>query len=265
MKMIVQIIGILAVLAAGAQAQPDANLRIFPESISTVDNVTAGFVNPAGLALPFVMGFRYMHAYSDSSLGGDDGVILATRGNLVSIQWLKNGDGIFRRKYLLAGGKRLVPRLYWGISYAWFGGSNEKYRKKKTWTIGFLYFARNDLSIGWVVDDLNRPKFGEIQTERQYSAGATYSMLHGKANFSADFAIGEKSNLKKTQSRFRLEVTPVSYLKIAADYSDDGYFRIGLAGIFGYIDMGFGNEMTTSKFAGGNFYYNQGPVRTKGE
>lgn len=265
MKALFVIVCFSLALTASALAQPDASLRIYPESISAVDNVTAGFINPAGLALPLVMGFRYMHAYSDSSFGGDDGVILAARGNLVSIQWLKTGDGVFRRKYLLAGGKRLVPRLYWGISYAWFGGSSEKYRKKKVWTIGFLYFARSDLTIGWVVDDLNRPKFGEIQTERLYSAGATYSMLRGKAKFSADFAIREKSRLKKTQSRFRLEVKPVSYLKIAADYSNDGYFRIGLAAIFGYIDMGFSNERTTSKFTGGNFYYNQGPVRSKGE
>jgi len=253
------------ILLTLAQAQPDADLPIYSESISAVSNVTAGFVNPAGLALPYVMGFRYMHAYTDSSFGGDDAVILATRGNLVSLQWLKTEDGIFRRKYLLAGGKRLAQRVYWGVSYAWFGGSSEKYNKKKVWTIGFLYAAREDLTLGLVVDDINRPKFGNLQLERLYSVGATFATLKGKLKLSADFALREKSKFRRTQSQFRLEADPISVFKFAADYNDDGMFRIGFGVLFNYIDIGSGAEATSSDFQRGNIYYNQGPIRTKNE
>jgi len=164
---------------------------------------------------------------TDSSYKGDDGFILATRGSFVSIQWLKHTNGHFRRKYMVAGGKRMFPNFYWGISYAWFNGS-DYYSNKKVWKAGFQYDFNRNISFGLVIDDLNRPKFGDIQTERFYTLGAAITSNQRRITFSIDTYLEEKSGLDNTEVMFRLEFKPSKTINIAGDYRTEGFFRIGL-------------------------------------
>ena len=239
--------------------RPSSDIATYSQSVATVDNVAAGYINPAGLAPQFAMGLRYMHAFTDSSLKGDDAFIMATRGSFVSIQWLKHTNGHFRRKYMVAGGKKMFPNFYWGISYAWFNGS-DYYSNKKVWKSGLLYHFGRNMSFGLVIDDINRPKFGDLQTERFYTLGAAITSNQRKITFSIDTYFEEKSDIGDSEAMFRIEFKPFKTINIAGDYRTEGFFRIGLVYLFDYVDMGICSRFHEKDYLGGSFYYNQGPM-----
>lgn len=245
-------------------AQPDADIDLYPQSVSTVNDVSAGIINPAALAPEYVIGFRYLHAFPDSTLKGDDGFIFGMRGALVSVQWLKHTNNVFRRKYLLAGGNRMFPNFYWGISYSWFGGNKDIYRNKRVWKSGILYRPAPIVSLGLVVDDINRPIIGEQRLERLYTLGAGLRPFGEKITFSADGSVRENQPLEKSRFVFRIEAMPKAGISLVTSYRTDGIIRAGITFTIEQSSIGVSSGYRESGFAGGTIYYNQGPVVTSG-
>lgn len=253
----------LLLAAVSVYPQVEADMPLFSQSVATVSDVSAGMINPAGLAPEYVLGLRYIHAFPDSSIKGDDGFILGMKGTLFSIQWLKHTNDIFRRKYLLASGVRLFQNFYWGLSYAWFGGtSSDIYHKKNIYKIGFLYRPKPTISLGFVVDNLNRPKFINKSLERLYTLGVGLRPLGNKFTFSVDSYIHEKDDLDKIESLFRLQIKPMPKITLVADYRTEGFIKAGLAYTLSQAETGVSSRFSESDFIGGSFYYNQGPVAT---
>jgi len=242
-------------------AEIDSDMEFLPQSVATSTNISAGFVNPAGLGYGSVMALRYMHSYYDSTFKGDNGLMLASRGNLISIQWLKHTTGISRRKYLLAGGKHLFTDFYWGLSYAWFSSSNELYKKKKVWKLGFLYYPRPQMSVGLVVDDLNAPKFGERKMNRLYTLGAAIRLMKNKVIFSIDSNLRENADIDEIESMFRIEVKASKVINLVAHYRTEGFIQVGMVIQINHIGIGLGNRFYEKEYRGGNFFYNQEPMK----
>jgi len=249
----------MLLLPLAAFAGIDSDMDMFTESVATVDNLEAGFVNPAGLGVKYVMSFRYIHSYSKYSFKGDNGGALATNGNMAAAQWLKHTNGVFRRKFTLAAGKPLVEKLYWGLSFAYFNGS-EIYKGKKAWKLGFMYHPSTPLWFGLTVDDLNRPKIGKTQIERLYTAGAAYKDWRGRGQLSVDVWNSEQEKFKELKARVRLELRFKQSYRLAFQYMSDGEIQLGLSIDVNYIGLGFGTRFRDGDFNGGNFYYNQKPV-----
>ncbi len=249
-------------LAEVGLAEIDSDMDFLPQSVATSADISAGFVNPAGLGCGFVMALRYMHSYYDSTFKGDNGIMLASHGDLVSVQWLKHTTGISRRKYLLAGGKRFFPGAYWGISYAFFSSSDELYKKKKIWKMGFLYWPNSTFSFGLVIDDLNAPKFGGRKLNRLYTLGAAVHLLNNRAIFSIDSILRERDNWEKTESMFRLEFKASKKINLVSHYRTEGFIQVGLILQIEQIGLGFGNTFKENDYRGGNFFYNQEPMRS---
>jgi len=254
---------LILVIAGVGLAEVDTDMDFLPQSVATSTNVSAGFVNPAGLGYGFVMALRYLHSYYDSTFKGDNGLILATRGNLVSIQWLKHTNGISRRKFLLAGGKRIFPGIYWGISFAWFSSSNDFYKKKKIWKLGFLYYPDSPFSAGFVIDDLNAPTFNERKLTRLYTLGAAVHLANDRAVFSIDSSLREKGDWNEIESMFRLEFKASNNICLVTHYRTEGFIQVGLTFQFNHIGLGFGNRFTEKDYQGGNFFYNQEPMKSE--
>lgn len=251
----------LLLTATSICPQVSSDMPLFSQSVATVNDVSAGLINPAGLAPGYVLGLRYVHAFSDSSIKGDDGFLLSMRGTSFSIQWMKHTNSIFRRKYLLASGMRLFPNFYWGLSYAWFGGTgSEIYHKKDIYKIGLLYRPKPSLSLGLVVDNLNRPKFGDESLERLYTLGVGFRPFGSKFTFSIDSYIRERDDLDMMESLLRIQVKPTPILTLVADYRTEGIIRAGLVYTFSQAEVGVDSRFSESDFLGGSFYYNQGPV-----
>jgi len=248
--------------AGGGSAEIDSDMDFLPQSVATSTNISAGFVNPAGLGFGLVMALRYMHSYYDSTFKGDNGLMLASRGNLVSIQWLKHTTGISRRKYLLAAGKRMFPDFYWGLSYAWFSSSNELYKKKKVWKLGFLYYPMPQISVGFVIDDLNSPKFGVRKLDRLYTIGAAVRLLNNNVIFSMDSRLREKDDFDEIESMFRLEFTASKKINLVAHYRTEGIIQVGMILQIDHLGIGFGARFSEKNYRGGNIFYNQEPMKS---
>lgn len=256
-------IGIVNLLLAASIStfpRPDADMPHFSESAASVDNALAGYVNPAGLAPQSVMAFRYMHAFTDTTFKGDDGVMLATHGVFVSLEWLNHTNDIFRRKYLMASGTRLFKDFYWGLSYAWFGAASEVYRKKQVFKLGFQYIPSRNLAFGLVVDDLNRPRFGDFQSDRLYTLAAAVFTKQKEIMFSIDAFVDEGQGFSRSNALFRIEVRPSSKFVLAGDYRTEGFLRIGVRYLLEYIDVGIVGQFFESDLKGGTIHYSQGPV-----
>ena len=260
MRLIVALLLFCLLFPANLMAQPDADMNIYPQSVATVNDISAGLVNPAALAPEYVIGFRYLHAFPDSTFKGDDGFIFGMRGVLVSAQWLKHSNGIFRRKYVVAGGARMFPDFYWGLSYSWFGGKSESYRDKRIWKSGILYRPLPVLSLGLVVDDINRPVIDFRRFERLYTMGLGLRPFGEKLTISSDASLREDSPLEKMQFNFKIEALPKAGVSLAAAYRTDGLIQAGIAFAIEQSSIGFSSGFHESDFSGGTIYYNQGPV-----
>ena len=240
-------------------AEPDSDMDIFSQSIATVDDISAGIINPAALGLTGIMSLRYIHAFPDSTLKGDDGLMLANRGSFLSVQWLRHTDNKYRIKFLLASGKMLFPKFFWGVSFAYFRG-DQFYKNKKIWKLGMLYAPTSQTALAFVIDDLNEPKFGEQRIERKYTFGAALHLNQAKTVVSADSWIREDQRLKKLETTFRLEISPLREITFMTHYITEGAFQVGLVYHFDYIGIGLAGNYHHDDYRGGNFYYNQLPV-----
>jgi hypothetical protein len=249
---------VLLCFACTANAEIDSDMDIISQSVASVNDISAGFVNPAGLGLGWVMALRYIHAFPDSTLKGDDGLMLATRGNMISIQWLYHTNDVFRRKFLLAAGKRMFPDFYWGLSFAYFTG-NEMYKKKQVWKLGIIYKPINDVSFGMVIDDLNEPSFSGYRVNRLYTVGASVRVKQVKGEFSADAWLRENDSFNKLEAKFRVQFVPLKEISIVAHYITEGEIQLGLIYNLPNISIGAGLNYLEDDFRGGNFYYNQLP------
>lgn len=250
---------LVLLLPLSAFAEIDSDMDMFTESIATVDDASAGFYNPAGLGINYVMSFRYLHSFSKSSFKGDNGGALATNGNMVAAQWLKHSNGVFRRKFIIASGKSLVENLYWGLSFAYFNGS-EIYKGKKVWKLGIMYHPSMPIWFGLTVDDLNRPKFGDTRVERLYTVAAAYKDWRGRGQLSIDVWNSEQDKFRQLKARARLELSLKQSYHLAVQYMTGGEIQLGLAIDVNYISLGVGSRLEDGSFNGGNFYYNQRPV-----
>ena len=251
-------------MAVIAGAEIDSDMEIFPQSAATVNDISAGIVNPAGLSSDDIIGFRYLHSYPDSTFKGDNGFLFGMQGIMVSVQWLKHSNNIFRRKYLLAGGSRLFPNFYWGLSYSRFGSGNQLYKGKNLWKGGFIYRPNPIVSLGLVVDDIFRPKFGDRHLERFYNPAIGFRPFGQRLTFSVDGFLRENESLTKIKSQFRIEALPKGGLTLVAAYRNDGFISLGLAYSIGQSQMAASGNMHKGDFRGGTIYYNQGPVVTSG-
>jgi hypothetical protein len=234
-------------------------MDIFSQSVATVDDISAGYINPAALGLTGIMSLRYIHAFPDSTIKGDNGFLLANRGSFISVQWLRHTDDKYRIKFLLASGKMLFPKFFWGISIGYFRG-NDFYKNKKVWKLGMLYAPTPQTSLALVIDDLNEPKFGGNRIERKYTFGAAVYLNGVKTVVSADSWVRENQKFKKLETLFRFEINPLREITLMAHYITEGSFQFGLVYHFDYIGIGLAGNYYRDDYKGGNFYYNQLPV-----
>ena len=160
MKGLVLIAAFIIATFQSSRADSVDGLEYQSESVATTEFATSGMINPAGLSFFSASGINYTHSFTDTTYGGDDALLISSRRGFFGLEWLKHSTNLFRRKYTVAMGDKIAPNFYFGFSYSWFGGSIDRYRKMKSWKIGFLYQPRHFVSLGLVADRLNQPHFG---------------------------------------------------------------------------------------------------------
>lgn len=243
-------------------ADPVDGLEFQSESVATAEFVTAGVVNPAGLGFISAAGVRYTHSFTDSTYGGDDGLLISSRRGFFGIEWLEHSSNIFRRKFTLAIGDRLAPNFYMGISYSWFGGSEESYRKMKNYKIGMIYQPRSFVSLGLVADRLNQPRFGSLKQKRLYRPGMAVRPLGDKITLSSDMRWIEGDGIDRLEGNLRLALGPFRGGRFSADYRTEGSWRVGVTFDFEQTRVGTqGRFHNSGDYLGGSYFVELGVVR----
>jgi len=249
-------------LAGVSAADPIDGLEFQSESVATTEFVTSGMINPAGLSFYSASGIRYTHSFTDSTYGGDDALLIGSRRGFFGLEWLKHTSNQFRRKYTMAIGDRMAKNLYMGISYSWFGGSIDSYKKMKNWKIGFLYRPRTFMALGLVADRLNEPKFDTFKLKRLYTPGIAIRPFGNKFTFSADARWLEGDDINKLSGSFRFAAGPFRGVNFSADYRAEGSWRIGLVFDFDRTRIGMQGRLDNSqKYYGGSYFLETGEMR----
>jgi protease-4 len=241
------------------KADPVDGVDYQSQSVATVDRPLSGIINPAALGFWSSIGLEYAHAFTDSSYRGDDGLLLASQGGFFSVEWMHHDDGIFRRKYTLGLGDKVLSNFYAGLSFAWFGGGSPVYKGRKDWKFGLLYHPRPFASLAFVVDRINEPSFGGNRQERLYRPGLGLRPFGDRITFSADALIQENRSISRSIGVYRVALGPFRGISFVTDYRSDGQWRFNLnfdieqtrlGGQIKYIDE--------SHYRGGTYYIELG-------
>jgi len=252
----------IAVNGTELSAGPVEGLEYQSESVATSEFVTSGMINPAGLSFYTAMGIRYTHSFTDSTYKGDDALLIGSRRGFFGIEWLNHTSNSFRRKYTLAIGDRIATNFYLGVSYSWFGGDNELYRKMKSFKLGFLYHPHRSLSLGLTADRLNQPKFGQLSQKRIFRPGLAVRPFGPNFTLSSDLRWLEGDDLSETEADLRLAVGPFRGVRFSAEYQTEGSFKIGLIMDFEQMRAGTQGRFDSGrKFAGGSYFIEAGAIR----
>ncbi len=242
-----------------SKADPVSGVDYQSQSVATVDRPLSGIINPAALGFWQSMGMQYAHSFTDSTYKGDDGFMLASKGAFFSVEWLNHDTDIFRRKFTLAIGDRVLPNFYFGASYSWFNGANVYYRDRKNWKLGLLYHPKRYASLGLVVDRINEPRFASIKQKRLYQPGVAFRPFGAKWTFSADAVIIEGKSLKHSNGIFRIAVGPFRGVSFTTDYRTQGQWRFGMTFDIEQTRIGGqGRMFNDSKYRGGTYFIEVG-------
>ncbi|UCC78728.1 MAG: signal peptide peptidase SppA [Candidatus Zixiibacteriota bacterium] len=224
------------------------------ESVATSTLVSSGLINPAGLGFFTAMGLRYSHSFSDSSFKGDNALMISSRRGFFGLEWLNHTEDIFRRKFTLALGDRLLPNFYAGMSYSWFNG-NPLFKKIKLWKIGLLYHPFPKTSLGFIADRINEPEFSSIRQKRLYRPGIAFRPYRDKVTLSSDLRWIEGQNPEELSGNFRVEVLPFSRFHFSAEYATEGMWRFGVVYDFEKTKTGAQGRLDRSQnYSGGSFF-----------
>lgn len=261
-RLLLSAIAFIVLACAAARGDPVDGLEYQSESVATAGQITAGIINPAGLAFYGAMGVRYTHSFTDSSYKGDDGLLISSRRGFFALEWLNHTSNSFRRKYTLGIGDRLAPDLYLGLTYSWFGGSDELYKKMKNWKFGMMYHPRPFVSLGLVADRLNQPDFGTETQRRLYRGGLAVRPFGERFTVSSDLRWLEGENVNKLQGNLRAGFGPYRGIFVSADYAAEGSWRIGVTFDFEQTRVGTQGRLSNSQdFAGGSYFIELSSVR----
>jgi len=190
---------------------------------SICDDPACLWINPALLGTGTVGGITYLHTYNDSTISGDDAIIV-TAGPLafgaelmrtVSTELTSSGSrsrSYSTRRYTIAAGKRLYKGLYAGVSYAWHTSELWEIDKTSTWAAGALFQPGKRVSIGLTARDLNSPRYRGTRFK------PIYELAIGLRPFGNQFTLTSIYTWRDEAVGFDGQTQPRSFLTYGAQF-----------------------------------------------
>jgi protease-4 len=213
---------------AFANESPTLGFRAPFYSVAFSDDASALMFNPAGLGWKRGSQFLYLHSYSDSTFKGDNGIFFSFGNAAFAAEWLGYEKDIRYRKYTLALGFEIMPRLYFGSSYSWFGSKIEEYDDLSSWRVGLLARPCPYFSLGAVARDLNQPTFFGEKIEVGYDLGIAIRPFTDRVTFFADASMEDKEKFEDGEFRYGAQVEILDGLILSGDVDNDGNFGVNL-------------------------------------
>ena len=248
-KIYIHILSFVVIFLLVSTVDAVKNMTQLPSnSVAASDGALATFFNPAGVACRSDFELCYLRTY-DGSSKGDDALFVAAARSGFGLEFIEMEDDISFKRYTVTNATSLLDSLYLGTSYSWinasladYGRSNYRnYDNFSSWSMG-LMFRRNNLSIGTVARDLNRPI---LVGGRTYDFGIALRPNTSRITFSLDLRKIENTN--GIEIRYGLDIRPMDFLTFRSGYWNDKNFDIRFGVNLGYMGLGAFHAFLPSK------------------
>jgi protease-4 len=223
------------VAAAGAATNdPEISELLSPQAytpesqaLATADGMSAILHNPAAV------GVRGRGMFWGGSMTESEWSNLSILGQLGSLgygyqHWSDDFYGINQDQYLLGLGFPVGRHARFGFSHSWWRAGFGSVRKAGSWSTSLLIRPTAWLSLGAMVSDLNRPRFGEGVIPRMYRAGVGIRPNTDRLTLTFDAASDMVDRWEDADYRWGVQLEPVDGLLLSGSIDQDQTVRVGL-------------------------------------
>ncbi len=237
------IIGILTFIVfcgsiAGAERYPSLQYPHANRSIASVSGVEGTFFNPAVLGAGQRLEIGFYHSFNDSTFNGDNGVAFTRGGAGFSYYSLRLDGRPGVNSWTFAYGTRHSSKFLFGGSYTFYKTDRAGYKNDHFWKAGGLFRPNRHISVGAVVNNINRMEVASGKTRREYTLGFGIRPRGGKVTISGDYLFfgGEQFTDGSFTGFTEIELKEGLWLQGHVDES--GAFGLGLSFAFGEAQTG---------------------------
>jgi protease-4 len=238
MKALLAILGISIVITcfgsiAGAERYPSLQYPLANRSIASVSGVEGTFFNPAVLKASQGLELGFYHSFNDSTFNGDNGIAF-TRGGVGFSYYSLRLDGRPRvNSWTFAYGTRHSSKFLFGGSYTFYKTDRAGYNNDHFWKAGGLFRPNRQISVGAVVNNINRMEFASSETQREYTLGFGIRPHGGRVTISGDYMFFGGEQFTDGSFTGFTEIELKEGLWLQGHVAEGGEFGLGLSFAFG--------------------------------
>jgi len=222
------------------------------DSISTSDDITSLYFNPAGIGIhPLQIGYFYGH--NEKELLKDHVVFMNLFGLAFSTQMRFADEGYYAYRYTAGTGLGSDSIFSIGTSYSWFNSNVALLDNYGQWDIGLIIRPFSFLSVGTVFRSLNSKRDEENFLKSRYELGIGIRPIpnYDKLTISVDSTLHKGQPLKTMLPRYAVEISSSAGAALYGGWDNYSNFFLGLK---------FAQDISQISFQGtyrkeeGNFY-----------
>ncbi|HWO57978.1 MAG TPA: signal peptide peptidase SppA [bacterium] len=184
-------------------------------------------LNPAVIGADPEFALNYYHAFSDSSLKGDDAVYTTFRGFGFGIEWLGAGAVPDGRSYTIGLATSSQKSFAVGSSYQWRTSDDPVQDKAHFWTYGFLWRPNNTLSFAGVAHNYHRMKVPSGRSDAEFVYSAAVRLLQGRLLIGGDWYQTTSQRVKDGTYRLATSFQVRRGLTIYGDLDENENYFLG--------------------------------------
>jgi len=201
--------------------------------------------NPAALGADPNFALNYYHAYSDSSLKGNDAVYAALRGIGFAVEWYGRGGTSAGHAYTIGAATPSGQPLSWGSSYEWRSSDDPVQNKSHFWSHGLWWRPNNRVALAAVVDNYNRMKVRGERSDARFVYSGALRLLDGRLAIGGDWYQRTSQRLFDGAYRVAVAWEVTDGLTLYSDLDEDRRYSVG-----GRVDL-------TNLFTGSHAAFNR--------
>jgi len=194
---------------------------------SSVDNLEATWINPAGLGQSKDIKLQYIGVLGEGGLNKKWGYNIVGDGVGIGYRGLTDLSGERYDEYIFAVGAGLAQKFYWGLSYRHIKNGPTIYNKRHLWNIGLLLQSGYRFSMAAVFSNLNRGRIEGERTDIEQLYSFSYKPNGNKITFSMEITLSSGQNLSKANYNYGAEINAWRGLAVYGNIRDNNSFEIG--------------------------------------
>jgi hypothetical protein len=226
-------------LAGASLAIPEG--VYYHQFISTVKGPASIWTNPAALGTGSQIKSVLIGEYADNRFADNWGFIASGDKIGLGYRRLKNvGENKFE-EYTFGVGSGIGHYSFLGFSYVYTRNLGGAYHRKNFWNVGLLVASSPQMKLAAVLSNFNREKISGEKTDMGQLYGISYRPQRLPVWFTVEMSLSSGESLSSASYNYGLEGDPLPNMHAFFNYSNHGYFELG---VVYYFDSFFGGTQT---------------------